>query len=209
MYFDKRNITNLEKYKRINLINSITGIKPVILVGTKSIENITNLAIFSSIVHISSNPPLLGFFLRANRKIRRDTFENIIQNNSYTFNHISSSMIKRAHQTSAKFDKNISEFDSCKFTEEYIDDMVAPYVKESNVKIGMKLSEVVEMDCTDSKLVVGEINQILISNEFLEKDFSLNLEKSNSVGVCGLNHYYSTKKNRSLPYARLYNNTKH
>ena len=103
MYFDKKDISNLEKYNRINLINSITGIKPALLVGTKSIENGTNLAIFSSIVHISSNPPLLGFFLRTNKKIRRDTFENIIQNNEYTFNHINLSFIKRAHNTSIKF----------------------------------------------------------------------------------------------------------
>ena len=114
MYFDKKDISNLEKYNRINLINSITGIKPALLVGTKSIENGTNLAIFSSIVHISSNPPLLGFFLRTNKKIRRDTFENIIQNNEYTFNHINLSFIKRAHNTSIKFEKTISEFDMSK-----------------------------------------------------------------------------------------------
>tara|TARA_B100001778_G_C18465501_1_gene573241 strand:- start:6 stop:638 length:633 start_codon:yes stop_codon:yes gene_type:complete len=208
MYFDKKQITNLDKYKRINLMNSITGIKPAILVGTKSKENITNLAIFSSIVHISSNPPLLGFFLRNNRKIRRDTFENIMENNSYTLNHVNPSIIKRAHHTSAKFDKKISEFDTCNFTEEYIDDIVVPFVKESNVKINMRLREVVEMDCTDSKLIIGEINHILITNNFLENDFSLNLEKSNSVGVCGLNHYYTNKKNRSLTYVRISKNIK-
>jgi len=208
MYFDKRDIATLEKYKRINLMNSITGIKPAILVGTKSKENITNLAIFSSIVHISSNPPLLGFFLRTNRKIRRDTFENIMENNSYTLNHVNPSIIKKAHHTSAKFDKKISEFDTCNFTEEYIEGIVVPFVKESNVKINMRLTEVVEMDCTESKLIIGEINHILIAENFLENDFSLNLEKSNSVGVCGLNHYYTNKKNLSLSYVRISNNIK-
>ncbi len=208
MYFDKKDIANLEKIKKINLMNSITGIKPAILVGTKSLENVTNLAIFSSIVHISSNPPLLGFFLRTNKKIRRDTFENIKHNNSYTFNHVSSSMVKRAHLTSAKFDKNISEFDTCKFTEDYTYDIAAPFVKESNVKIGMSLSEIVEMDCTESKLIIGEIIFISISNNFLENDFSLNLEKSTSIAVCGLNHYYKNKKNISLPYPKIFNKVK-
>ena len=208
MYFDKYQISTLDKYNRINLMNSITGIKPAVLVGTKSKENITNLAIFSSVVHISSNPPLLAFFLRTNKKIRRDTFENIIENNSYTLNHVNPSIIDRAHQTSAKFDKKISEFDTCNFTEEYIDDIIVPFVKESNVKINMRLTEVVEMDCTESKLIIGEVNHIFITNNFLEKDFSLNLEKSNSVGVCGLNHYYTNKKTRSLTHVRMSKNIK-
>ena len=65
MYFDKKDISNLNKINRINLMNSITGIKPVLLIGTKGVDNISNLAIFSSIVHISSNPALFGFFLKA------------------------------------------------------------------------------------------------------------------------------------------------
>tara|TARA_B100001142_G_scaffold27908_1_gene25038 strand:- start:1215 stop:1823 length:609 start_codon:yes stop_codon:yes gene_type:complete len=199
MYFDKKDILNLQKYRRINLVNSITGIKPAILVGTKSLENGTNLAIFSSIVHISSTPPLLGFFLRNNKRIRRDTFENIIENHVYTFNHINSSIINRSHRTSIKFEKTISEFDTCEFTEDYIDGFGAPFVKESNIKIGMSLREIVEMECAESKLIIGEIDHIEFEKDFLENDFSLNLEKTNSIGVCGLNHYYENKKNISLP----------
>lgn len=205
MYLDKKNIKSLEKYKKINLINSITGIKPALLVGTKGHNDLTNLAIFSSIVHISSNPSLLGFFLRTNKKIRRDTFENIIENDEYTFNHVHAPVVKNAHYTSIKFDKEISEFDICKFSEVYIDGFSAPFVKESNVKIGMRLREIVEMGCTESKLVIGEIDHLLLNKDFLEEDFSLNLEKSKSIGVCGLNHYYENKKNISLQYARSQN----
>lgn len=202
MYFDKKNFRNLAKLNRINLVNSVTGIKPALLVGTKNSDGVTNLAIFSSIVHISSTPPLLGFFIRANKKTRRHTFENIIENNVYTFNHINSSSIKRAHHTSAKFDKNISEFDICKFTEHYIDGFCAPFVKESSVKIGLSLKEIIVMGCTESKLIIGEIDHFLLDKDFLENDFSLNLEKTGSISVCGLNNYYENKKNISLPYAR-------
>ena len=205
MYFDKKDIQDLEKVNRINLVNSITGIKTALLVATKNSENVTNLAIFSSIVHISSNPPLLGFFIRNNKKIRRDTLENIIENNVYSFNHINSSILKRAHLTSIKFDKTTSEFDVCKFTEEYIKGFFAPFVKESNVKIGMSLREVVEMECADSKLIIGKIDHILFDKDYLENDFSLNLEKTASISVCGLNHYYENNKNISLPYARSKN----
>ena len=205
MYFDKKAISNLEKYKKINLVNSITGIKPAILVGTKNLENVTNLAIFSSVVHISSNPPLLAFFLRNNKKIRRDTFENIAENKVYSLNHINPSIIKKAHHTSIKFEKKISEFDACKFTEEYIRGFAAPFVKESNVKIGMRLREITEMGCSESKLIIGEIDHMLFEENFLETDFSLDLEKTRSISVCGLNHYYENKKNISLPYASIKN----
>ena len=73
------------------------------------------------------------------------------------------------------------------------------------LKLGMSLIEVVEMGCTESKLIIGEIDHILIKKQFLEKDHSLNLEKCKSISVCGLNHYYESKKNISLPYARLKN----
>ena len=69
----------------------------------------------------------------------------------------------------------------------------------------MSLREIIEMGCAESKLIIGEISHILFENDFLENDFSLNLEKTGSIGVCGLNHYYENKKNISLPYARLSN----
>lgn len=200
MYLDRKDITNLDKYSRINLVNSITGIKPALLVGTKSIENVTNLAIFSSIVHISSKPALLGFFLRTNKKTRRDTYENISESNIYTFNHINAPMVQSAHQTALKYDKDISEFDTCQLTEDYIEGFDSPFVKESKVKIGMCLREVVQMNCTESKLIIGEINHILFDKYFLETDFSINVNKSGSISVCGLNHYYENKKKISFPY---------
>ena len=63
MYFSNEDIKNLPRIKRLNLINSITGVKPANLIGTRSNVN-SNLAIISSIVHLSTNPPLLSFMLR-------------------------------------------------------------------------------------------------------------------------------------------------
>ena len=64
-HFSKQNILELEKVKRLNIINSITGIKPGNLIGSIDDNNKnTNLAIFSSVVHLGSHPALLGFILR-------------------------------------------------------------------------------------------------------------------------------------------------
>ena len=67
-HFTKGIIRDLDKVKRLNIINSITGIKPGNLIGTISEEKITNLAIFSSVIHLGSNPALLGFVLRPKKE---------------------------------------------------------------------------------------------------------------------------------------------
>ena len=64
IYFNTKEINALEHLYKINLINSCAGYKSANLIATKSIENRTNVAIFSSITHIGSSPPMFVFFLR-------------------------------------------------------------------------------------------------------------------------------------------------
>ena len=54
----------LDRKYRLNLINSITGIKPANLVGSRSADGFDNVAIFSSLVHLGSNPAQLGLVMR-------------------------------------------------------------------------------------------------------------------------------------------------
>ena len=133
MHLTKEQIQQTSRIKRLNIINSITGVKPANLIGSISENGHSNLAIFSSVVHLGSNPALLGFILRPQHEVRRDTYDNIMQTKYYTINHISSDYVENAHYTSAKFDKEDSEFERCKFTEEYLFDFDAPFVKESRV----------------------------------------------------------------------------
>jgi hypothetical protein len=60
MIFKAYEIANLDSKFKLNLINSIGGIKSGNLIGTKSSNGGTNLAIFFSNMHLQSNPPLLG-----------------------------------------------------------------------------------------------------------------------------------------------------
>ena len=83
-HYTKKNIIELEKVKRLNIINSITGIKPGNLIGSMDNDKTTNLAIFSSVVHLGSQPALLGFILRPQVNVVRDTYNNIMSNKLYT-----------------------------------------------------------------------------------------------------------------------------
>ena len=205
MYFSKEDIENLSRVKRLNIINSITGIKPGNLIGSKSLEGHTNLAIFSSVVHLGSHPALIGFFLRPSTKIRRDTYENILETGSYTINHIDKRIIEKAHYSSVKFSSYVSEFEKLKLTEQYINDFYAPYLLESKIKIGLSFVEEVDVKINGTKLIIGEIRHIYLPENIMSEEGYLNLEKSASVGIGGLNSYYNLSFNAEFPYARIEN----
>ena len=205
MYLNKDGIQQLEKFNRINLMNSITGISPANLIGTISNDSIENLAIFSSIVHIGSNPPLMGFILRPTKKNRRDTYENIIETNKFTINHINSDMVERSHYTSVKFDKNESEFQKCRLTAEYLNNFQAPYVKESYAKVGLELEDIQSIKSNGCRLIIGRVERLYVPDSAIYKNGNIQLDLSNSIGVGGLNTYYSLDKIAEYPYARVNN----
>ena len=205
MQFNKNDISSLGRVTRLKLINSITGVKPANLVGTKSKKGVSNLAIISSVVHLSSDPALIGFITRPCGKYRRDTYNNIMEQQHYTINHILENDIKKAHYTSAKFDESISEFEACGFHEEYIDGISAPFVKQSAIKIGLQYTEHVSIKSSNTTLIVGEIIHISIPDEILDKNGYMDLGASKSVGISGLNSYYSLSHLESFPYARVEN----
>ena len=132
-HLTKRDIQAMERIERLNLINSLSGIKPANLIGTVSKAGKPNLAIFSSVIHLGSDPALLGFVMRPQREVRRHTYENIMDIGYYTINHVQQAFIQKAHYTSAKFEKGVSEFEKCKLREEYLYDFPAPFVRESKL----------------------------------------------------------------------------
>jgi flavin reductase (DIM6/NTAB) family NADH-FMN oxidoreductase RutF len=201
MHFTKQDIIELDKVSRLKLINSVTGIKPANLIGSISNEGNTNLAVFSSIVHLGSSPSLLGFIIRPTVSVPRHTYSNIMQNSVYTINHIQKSFTEQAHYTSAKFDKDISEFEKCNFTEEYIPEFKAPFVKESSFKMGMRFKEVIDIKINGTIMIIGEIEHLIIP-EFSFVNHDIDLEITNSIGISGLNTYYEIKKIDRYPYAK-------
>ena len=203
MYLSASNIKKLDRIKRLNIINSVSGIKPGNLIGTKDKYNKTNLAIISSVVHLGSDPPYLGFILRPDHNIRRHTHENILENGVYTINHITSNFIEQAHYTSAKFEKNISEFNKCGFTEEYCKDFSVPFVKESKLKIGLIHEESVPIKSSNTLMIIGRILHLIIPDTAVSEEGYIDLNIADSVGIAGLNAYYSLNRIGLFPYARV------
>ena len=103
-------IQNMEKQKRVHFINCLGGYKSVSLLGTINNKGQNNLGIFSSVFHIGANPALIALLFRPSPP-ERDTLRNILDTGYYTINHINESIYKQAHQTSARYDSDVSEFD--------------------------------------------------------------------------------------------------
>lgn len=204
MNYTKQQIAALEKVTQLKLINAVTGIKPANLIGTVNSKGETNLAIFSSIVHLGTNPPLLGFITKPSSLEVGHTLNNIVENTCYTINHIHPAFAENAHFTSTKFSENISEFKACNLSEEYLHNFKAPFVKQSNLKIAMRFKEKIDIKLNGTILVIGEIEHIILPDSAIEND-DINLASSNSVGISGLNTYYSFKKIANYPYASLKN----
>lgn len=201
MHLDKSQIEDLDRKYKLNIINSISGIKPANLIGTVSKDGKENVAIFSSVVHIGSNPPQLGIIFRPQEEIQRDTYRNILETNYYTINHVVTSIIEKAHYTSAKLNPEESEFARMKLKSEIISGFKAPFVAESVIKMGMKYEESLPLS-NGCIFVIGTVELLIIPDEATNELGQINLEISKSVGVSGLNTYYDLIMNDSFPYVR-------
>jgi flavin reductase (DIM6/NTAB) family NADH-FMN oxidoreductase RutF len=194
-------LTSMDQRHRGTLINSLGGFKSVCLIGTSDKLNHTNLAIFSSIVHIGASPALVGFVVRPD-SVERNTLSNILETGYYTINHINEIIFKQAHQTSARYPKEISEFDAVGLTTDYKDGFLAPYVKESDVQLGIQFKERINLTINGSILIIGQIQHIYFPNECLSEDFFLDLEKAQTITCSGLDSYHKTQKIERLSYAK-------
>ena len=137
LHYSRADIDQMDKIFRLNLINSCTGYKSANLIGTQSADGKTNLAIFSSITHLGSNPPLIGFVLRPTT-VPRDSYRNIKSSSFFTVNHIHHSTVADAHHTSAKYPEDVSEFSKTDFEAEYLDNFQAPFVKNAKVRLACR-----------------------------------------------------------------------
>ena len=202
MHYAKNDIAEMDRIRRIKYINSVSGIKPANLIGTISEDGKTNLAIFSSVFHLGSDPALLGFITRPTGEVPRHTFENLIENGQYTINHVPSAFAKNAHYTATKLNRDQSEFEFCGFTPEYVTDFKAPFVKESALKMGMRFKQTIDIELNGTILVIGEIEHLILPNAAIDDEDDVNLAAIDGVGISGLNTYYDLKKIARYPYAR-------
>jgi len=156
MIITEEDIEKMEKLTRVQFATTLPGPKPICLVGTRSEAGVTNLAPFSSITHLGSNPPLIGMVTRPDT-VSRHTLQNILTTKCWTLNHVTPGTLEQAHQCSARYPDGVSEFEATGLTELYHPSVVAPFVAECSIRYALRLEEVIDITSNNTKLIVGRI----------------------------------------------------
>jgi len=198
---DKSYFETLSKVPRLNLINSCMGYKSANLIGTVSKDGVTNLAVFSSITHLGSDPALLGFILRPTT-VPRHTYSNLRELGYFSVNAISESFIRSAHQTSANYPKEVSEFEATGITVEWKQGVAVPFVDQSPVQLLCKYLNEYTIHENGTLHVIASIEKIYVNESMLNDDYWIQLDKGGVVSINGLDGYAKTELLERLPYAR-------
>jgi flavin reductase (DIM6/NTAB) family NADH-FMN oxidoreductase RutF len=199
--FDKEDIEDRPKAYRRTFMNSVSGFKNCVLVGTADSARKSNLALFNTCIHLGAHPPALAILFRT-LSVSRQTYENIRETGVFTINHVHESFVDKAHQTSAKYEPEVSEFDACGFTEEWTDGFGAPMVKESAIRIGLSFAEEHTLAVSDTVLVCGRVEFISLPEQLIGTDGYVDAAAARSVCVNGLDAYHRTQLIQRYSYAR-------
>ena len=197
--FTRSDIDALAQRYRANLINSLSGFKSATLVGTSDGQT-NNLAIVSSVVHVGANPPLLGMIMRPHT-VTRDTLSNIKQQGFYTLNHVSADWVDKAHQTSARYAPEDSEFDAVGLTPVFSETFSAPYVKESEINMGLKVAQHFTL-LNETEMVIGEIQELFLPEAIIDTEGYADIEQAKTACISGLDSYHGTSRIAQFAYAK-------
>ncbi len=201
MIINQREIQALDQRYRTIFINSLAGFRQAVLVGTKSLHDQTNLAIFNSLIHLGADPALFGLISRPDT-VQRDTLQNMIDTKEFSLNFVKSDIYKKAHQTSARYPKGVSEFEKTGFKAVYEDGFSVPFVENAVVKIAMKYEESILIPLNGTVLIVGSILQVCIDDQLVGEDGFVNLSASKVLISQGLDAYFISQELGRLPYAK-------
>ncbi len=199
--FSEQSILQLPQRVRANLINSLSGFKSANLVGTTSEDGVHNLAMISSAFHVGANPPLLGILMRPHTVVR-DTLANIKNTGVFTVNHVSKDFVEQAHQCSARYESETSEFEATGLQVQLANAIKAPYVEEAKIKMALQVEQVTKIELNNTELVIGRIVEVIIPNDSLLDDGYVDIEKYHSVAVSCLDSYHSTDRIDRYSYAK-------
>jgi flavin reductase (DIM6/NTAB) family NADH-FMN oxidoreductase RutF len=194
-------IKTWNRFYRANFINCLSGFKSATLIGTLGTNNVANLGLFSNLVHLGADPALIGFINRP-REAAPHTIANIEASGIYTMNHIDLSFIQQAHQSSAKYAADESEFDATGLAIEWKENCTAPFVAASKIKYAMELVEVIPIRHNGTFFIIGEVRDVFIDEHILGNDGYLHLEQANSVCSLGTDGYYTTTLQGRFAYAK-------
>jgi flavin reductase (DIM6/NTAB) family NADH-FMN oxidoreductase RutF len=194
-------IESMEKLARVQFANTLPGPKPISLIGSINSLGQTNLAPFSSVTHLGSNPALIGLISRPDL-VDRHTLSNILDTHSYTINHVHSQILEQAHNCSARYSRETSEFTATGLTPHFEPGITAPFVAESRFRFALDLVETIPISANDTILIIGKVRLVQLPEDHLSEDGSIDLTAIDSLASTALDTYFQLSQPTRLPYAK-------
>lgn len=191
----------LDRFKRANLINCLSGTKPAVLVGTRSAKGVDNLALFSNLFHLGADPAMIGLVQRPLTDLSH-TYKNMVDTGWFTVNHFGQGLVKRAHHTSAKFSDGISEFVACGIDSEFFSGIPAPFVRESRVRFSARFIRDIAIEENNTRIVIAQVDAVFIDDGLLLSDGNIAFSEDVGVAAVGLESYYSVGLLSRFEYAK-------
>ncbi|CAH1001247.1 hypothetical protein LEM8419_02146 [Neolewinella maritima] len=201
MHLTYDQLATRDRAYRRNFFNTLPGPRGVHLIGTKGHRGTENLGVFSSVVHLGASPGLLGFHLRP-LTVPRHTYHHLKAQGWFTLNTLHPTILEQAHQTSANYSLEVSEFAAVGLTPEYSAQCKAPYVKESSVRIGLTFEEEHHIRANDTYFIVGRIQEVFVPDGAVDERGHIDHATLDTLAVAGLDTYYRPGDATVLPYAR-------
>ena len=201
---DREGVAALPQRFRARLVNSISGFKSANLVGTADGEGQPACCIVSSVVHLGSNPALLGVVFRPPGDDAHN-YRNLASSEHFTLSHVTAPIHERAHQTSARYSAGVSEFDAVGLTPHWhgegAERFPAPAVAESPVRIGLTVEEDLLLP-NRCRFVIGAVEWVDFTASIQADDGFLDLAAADTVAIGGLDAYHSVERIARLSYAK-------
>jgi flavin reductase (DIM6/NTAB) family NADH-FMN oxidoreductase RutF len=192
---------NLPERWRAQLINSASGFKPLVLLATRNSLEIDNLAVFSQLIHLGANPPLLGVLFRPD-SVPRHTLENLQTQGMATVNAVRYEDRHAAHQTSARYSAEVSEFDAVGLKREFRPDWPLPFVHGCPVQWAVRLQTLMPVAANGTQLAVLEVVHLFVAEGGIQGDGYVDLAALDVATVNGLDAYHRAGSLDRLPYAK-------
>ncbi len=194
-------IGRMDKLARVQFATSLPGAKPISLIGTVDLAGQTNLAPFSSVLHLGSEPCLLGMVSRPDL-VDRHTLSNLMETRCWTINHLHDEILDAAHQCSARYPKSVSEFDATGLTPHFEPGFAAPFVSESRVRIGMELEDVIDIPANGTRLIVGRVVLVQLAEGSHCDDGGIDLPGVGCLASTALDTYFTLQPLARLAHAK-------
>jgi len=200
--FSIEEIEGWDSVYRRTLMNAVSGPRSLFLMGTSHSNGIPNLGLFFNILHVGAHPPLLGVLFRP-LTVPRHSYSNLMQNSECTLNLVTENLIPKAHQASANFAEDVSEFEAVGLATEYHQGYRSPAVAESPLQMGLRPIEEHQIKSNGTVLVVLKLEWMRLDSGFVSAEGFLRLEKMQAAVSNGLDGYAGLTRSQRYAYAKV------